>query len=386
MYRASVFYACGILAAAAGGCSSDALQPSTDARAMGTIEVSTTTTGDVPDPDGYTLAVDSKPAGTLGSNSSITFSEVSGGHELKLTGVAPNCTVEGGPSHPVTVIQRDTARVGFQISCQPTSGSVQITTETQGDTPDPDGYTANIDGTTRPERLPTTGVSTLSDISVGHHFLRLTDVAPNCSLAGPSFLGFDVTPAGTANVNLQLTCVPFGTLRAITRTTGSVSGVTGYSLTVDSELPVPIGINASLSSPRAPGIRSVTLLGVPNNCLADSPSRSAEIKSREETKVVFTIDCAPPGTGRIEVITQSEASNLIPSGYAVQVDSRNPQPIGLSASLLFTRLSSGQHTVRLTGATSRCAVLSDNPQAVLVLPGGTARVVFSILCFTFIWP
>jgi len=85
----------------------------------GTIAVSVTTIGSLLDPDGYTLTVDGGRAQQVGVNGTLVVSDVEpGSHSLELTGVAPNCLVQG--SNPVTVQVADehAAAVEFEVTCR----------------------------------------------------------------------------------------------------------------------------------------------------------------------------------------------------------------------------------------------------------------------------
>lgn len=68
-----------------------------------TVTVTVTTSGEDLDPDGYTVAVGST-AQQVGTAATATFTGVAAGtHEVALSGLAPNCQVEGGATRPVTV-------------------------------------------------------------------------------------------------------------------------------------------------------------------------------------------------------------------------------------------------------------------------------------------
>src|SRR5207237_3125670 len=70
----------------------------------------------------------------------------SGSHTVTLSGVAGNCSVNGGNSRTVTVPAGGTAPVSFSVSCAAITGTLTVTTSTSGGTPDPDGYTVTVSG------------------------------------------------------------------------------------------------------------------------------------------------------------------------------------------------------------------------------------------------
>src|SRR5688572_28899609 len=70
----------------------------------GTMEVTTSTTGAEPDPDGYTLQLDSQSGQPIGSAATLRISEIAAGpHTVQLAGVAANCTVSGDNPRAVSV-------------------------------------------------------------------------------------------------------------------------------------------------------------------------------------------------------------------------------------------------------------------------------------------
>lgn len=88
------------------------------APSVGNLVVSTSTTGAPLDPDGYTVTVDGGNGRAIPINGSVTYSSIpTGGHNVALGGVAPNCAVSGGTSRSVTVTAGQTATTSFAITC-----------------------------------------------------------------------------------------------------------------------------------------------------------------------------------------------------------------------------------------------------------------------------
>jgi hypothetical protein len=86
--------------------------------ASGTIEITTTTTGGSPDPDGYTVALDNGAAQPIENNTTLTLADVTpGAHQVTIAGVASNCTVTGNNPRQVNVTAGSTSAVAFGISC-----------------------------------------------------------------------------------------------------------------------------------------------------------------------------------------------------------------------------------------------------------------------------
>ncbi len=110
-----------------------------------TLQVTTTTTGDSLDPDGYTVCVDPYNGGgwdysvgsapramtvpvctSLAANGAATMYDMApGSHVVELYGVADNCAVAG--DNPRTVTVGLTGEVAFAVTCAVT-GSLRVTT------------------------------------------------------------------------------------------------------------------------------------------------------------------------------------------------------------------------------------------------------------------
>jgi Tol biopolymer transport system component len=103
----------------------------------GSIEITTTTTGQDIDPDGYTAAVDAGQSMALGINATVLFSGLSPrSHSVQISGIARNCTVVGQNPRTVTVASEATAQVPVQIICAAISGlggTIAFNTDRDGD-------------------------------------------------------------------------------------------------------------------------------------------------------------------------------------------------------------------------------------------------------------
>ncbi len=81
------------------------------------VAVSVATTGEDPDPDGYTirLGADEREVGPSGS---VSFDNLPpGSYEVILDGIAANCSAEDGPSATVTVTETGGGAVSFGVVC-----------------------------------------------------------------------------------------------------------------------------------------------------------------------------------------------------------------------------------------------------------------------------
>ena len=83
----------------------------------GILQITTTTTGGSPDPDGYTSAIDEGAAQAIGTNGALSIAVSPGTHRVILSGVASNCRVEGDNPRPISVTTGATTTAAFQITC-----------------------------------------------------------------------------------------------------------------------------------------------------------------------------------------------------------------------------------------------------------------------------
>jgi hypothetical protein len=185
----------------------------------GSIEVTTTTSGESLDPDGYSIALDGGAGQPIETNGSIGFPAViAGNHQVQLAGVAPNCVV-GGVNPRTVEVGSEVAAIGFAITCQPPTGAISVSTTTGGLHLDPDGYTVSIDGGAG-HPIGINGTFTVPNLPVGDHALEVTGLAANCAVGGDNPLTVTVAEGGV-EVVLQVNCLGFGTstlLFASTRT------------------------------------------------------------------------------------------------------------------------------------------------------------------------
>jgi TolB protein len=175
----------------------------------GSIELMATTTGESPDPDGYTVSLDGGNGQPVASSGTIRFAGViAGDHRVGLTGIAPNCRLTGGNPRTVTV-GSDVSRIGMEVTCGPPTGAVVVLSVTRGLRPDADGYTVSLGGATDQPIGPNAKL-TLAGIPVGEVSVRLSDLASNCTLAGENPRSVSVSNGGSSEVTFEVSCVGDG--------------------------------------------------------------------------------------------------------------------------------------------------------------------------------
>ena len=370
-----------LLLALAAGCGGDNLA----VPVTGSLEITTTTDGPDPDADGYMVQVDAEPAQIIGATATVQRPEIGTGlHTVELSGLAANCTVAGDNPRAVNVTAGATATVAFQVTCGATTGGLEVTTTMTGVTGDPDGFSVTVDGTDR-GTMGTSGAVNISGVTAGDHLVGLSGVAANCQVQGENPRTVTVSAGGSGVVAFALTCsappANAGTLRITTATTGSEPDNDGYSLSVDGGAAQPVGANATMTlANMAAGAHAVNLAGVAQNCLVEEANpRSVTVSSGATAEVSFAISCTA-ATGSIQVTTATSGLNPDPDGYTVALDGTAPVVMARDGSHTFERATAGPHQIQLGGLSANCLPSGDNPQAVMVTPGGTATAAFHISC------
>jgi hypothetical protein len=181
----------------------------------GTLDITTTTSGANPDPDGYTFAIDAGSEVVIGVNASVQRTDIIlGNHTIQLAGLTPNCTASGDNPRTVSIAAGQNATVGFTVTCSAIAGGIQITTTTTGSSLDPDGYNVTIDGAVQGS-IGTTGTTTITQLTAGDHLVGLSGITLNCQVQGDNPRPATVSGGGTAQLSFAATCsaLPPGTLR-----------------------------------------------------------------------------------------------------------------------------------------------------------------------------
>jgi hypothetical protein len=174
----------------------------------GAIQV-TTTAGDPADPDGYRLVVDGVDLQPIAIATTVTLPGVSPGtHSVALDGVADGCQVDGDNPRSVPVTAGDTAAVPIAVTCAPPlpdAGTLEVTTQTGGAEPDPDGYVFSIDGGTA-QAIGINATVSVGSLPAGSHRVELAGAAANCGVAGNNPRTVNVPAGGSAKVTYVVTC------------------------------------------------------------------------------------------------------------------------------------------------------------------------------------
>ena len=123
------------------------------AATVGTLEITTTSTGTPSDPDGYQLQLDGGTVRPIAVGATVSIPGVApGSHTVALGDLAANCAVDGDNPRTVTVAAGATTSATIAVACTtptppPAPGGISVTTQTSGPDADADGYTVSLDGT-----------------------------------------------------------------------------------------------------------------------------------------------------------------------------------------------------------------------------------------------
>jgi len=305
--------------------------------APGTIQVTALTSGLDPDADGYVVTVDGGAARSLGANGSITLDGVpSGTRQVRLDGVATNCTASDDASRQVTVTAGQRTTVAFAISCVERVGSIAVRVSTTGVEQPPGGYRLEIDDGIRQQPIGTSDTTTLTGVEEGQHVVWLRGLPDNCR--GPNARTVTVAFGQSSTTQFDVSCVPSrGFLRITTTTTGPAPDPDGYKARVTwgtstiSETALPVGGTVVLDLPARTDY-AVRLLGVAPNCTVDSSGWGAEAR-----------------------VVEVEGGSVRDISFAVLCEAISVTPLPAGAQLAFVRDgriyrvgSDGTDLVRLT--------------------------------------
>ena len=130
-----------------------------------------------------TAVVDGTPV-TFGASASGRVTRLAPGpHEVSLTGVAPNCTLDSPPGiKQVQVRLRQVTAVQFPLTCVSTQAVIIVTATTTGVDTDLDGYRVRVNQTRR--RLAANLDPWILWSAGGDGTVEIDDIAGNCSVVG----------------------------------------------------------------------------------------------------------------------------------------------------------------------------------------------------------
>jgi hypothetical protein len=343
----------------------------------GTLSVSTSTTGLDPDPDGFQLTIDGVDSLALDPSGTVEIDLSPGRYTLRLLDVASHCAVAPATTLEVDVSATGTTQVSFAVTCSRT-GRLVVSTTTEGENPDPDGFHLTIDAVDSLALEPTGTAETT--LEPGRHALQLLGVAEHCSVAPEASLEVDIALGSTTAVTFEVTCRPTGVRLTIT-TTGLDLDPDGYHLLLDGGFRENVAPNTTQLPRLAPGSRTFALADLAPNCAVDGPdSRTVTVVPGELVNVEFAVVCTAT-TGVIGVGLNGTVEGAFFD--ATLDDTTRFQVVGGGPGHL-AGVPAGDHVVSIQGP-SNCRIRT-GPQSVTVTVGtlirDTAEVAFSATCET----
>ena len=282
------------------------------------IAVSITTSGLRPDANGYMLVLGNGLPTRVSANGTRSFKVSPGPYTLQLTEVAANCTPAVNPV-TVTATEGETVRTSLHVDCRLVGGDLDIIVETAGPVPDSNGYLLTIPvflgSITR--RVGANDSVRLGSLFPGIYYITIGDIAPHCSIV-PTVRAGTVVPGGVARVLFTANCsdpAATGVLRLLVTTSGPAD-VEGYTVSIDSGPPVPVGLNDSLILSLPQGAHSLQFLGTSSLCVATSGGsyRTVTITPGLTTTLTTRVVCGNATQGRVRFIgttTGPNAPNLL---------------------------------------------------------------------------
>jgi hypothetical protein len=146
------------------------------------ISVSSMTSGDPIESDGYTVTLDGQSSRRLGPNASVLISPIEpGDHTLELSGIDPDCAVNGVNPRTVHSAAGMTAQSIFIVGCSvPGTGRILVQTYTYGD--GPDHYRVDLD-LGRSAEIGANDQTTFFAVPAGPVILTLSGAPNNCNVA-----------------------------------------------------------------------------------------------------------------------------------------------------------------------------------------------------------
>jgi len=174
---------------------------------VGTIAVTVSTTGEDM-PASYVVVIDNgMTSQTVDANGTVTFTDLAvGTHEVDLTEIPTNCSVNGDDPVSAAVAAVSITTVTMAVVCSTRNGSIQVTATTTGELLDGDGYLVSLEGVGSGTLPINDGLITFSDVPQGVQVLTISGIAENCELFGDATRSVEVQPGSTTAVVFEVEC------------------------------------------------------------------------------------------------------------------------------------------------------------------------------------
>src|SRR5262245_35919623 len=221
-------------------CGEDGLGPEGTARPSGSIQVNVRTTGSPLDHDGYTVQLGREPGRPARVNDTVIFTGLTtGDYALRLTGVAPECVLQGPNPRHVTVAENRVS-ITFEVTCADTApddpGAIRVDVTTRDSLPDSAGFTVVLLG--RPsQRVGANGSALFTGLAPRDYLVELHDLPWPCVVDGSASEMASVSPGDTTHVTFAVVCTEHGSfhgsIQVNVNTTGAPLDPDGYRIILD---------------------------------------------------------------------------------------------------------------------------------------------------------
>lgn len=362
---------------------------------VGTLRVTTTTTGLDTDADGYSLRVGGRTV-PIGATDEVHIDAVRPGNlVVSLEGIATNCAVTGATTITVEIASGDAIGIAFALVCHAAWAVVEVSAPTTGADIDGDGYTVRLDQTS--QQLLPNGTATFPGITVGDHSLFLGHLAHNCEVTGGPSQGLAVTAGrlvrDTIRTAFEVACGATTALLKVTvTTTGPEEDTDGYLVRIDGSTPVRISPQGELAFLLSrEGDHMVELQDLAPNCIvSDGNPRTLRASLggpvRDTVRAGFAVRCSSP-RGAVRIQTATTGADL-PDGYTIGVDCDDygcwgSWEVDPNGAITLGGLTPGPHHLALLWPAGNCAVAGSAERQVNVVADDTVLVAFVLTCAAF---
>jgi hypothetical protein len=321
-----------------------------------------------------------------------------GSYTVTLGNLPPGCTVAEPRSVQVTIAQGQTVDASFSVTC-PAPGTVRVTASVTGT--DLDNSFAVTEGDCDSwygydycdSRNLAAGATVDFTLAAGSHTITLSDIAPNCTLAGPNPRIVTVVSGVTADVAFEITCAAAARIRVSATTTGPDPDQ-GYQVGVGpcgtGHCTLWLDAGGFVEFTEYQGNYLVRLYDVASNCTVtgDNPM-SVSTTGGATTNVMFAVACTSPPpsppSGLVRVTTPTTGADR-DTYYSVVNETLCDgwygcwqQEMPATGVAGFT-VPVGSYVFRLTDIEANCTVTVANPATVTVVANTTTELVFPVSC------